>query len=660
MRTKKQLLALFIALIMAVGSITVFADGGGATTQPLPFTDVAATAWYYPHVRTVWENNLFIGTAPNTFNPQGTMTRAMFIQVFANIEGVDLSEYPNIFEPNRAITREEMAVMLHNYITIMDVDFPQTQDELPPFTDQESISEWAVYAVGVIQATGIIEGYPNGSFQPRNESTRAEVATIFARYLTVLAEMTDTADTEYFTLAIANITGQDNRHGTVTIVNRNAVTYDLPAGTNVTVRATAASGYEFDGWFSNVGGTGAAVSRNRNHTFTITADTNLFARFRIVPTDTSDGNETTPPPAFIAVTGITMTSANTVQEGTPLTLTATVAPNNATNRTIAWSVENAGATGATITSGNVLNTTAAGTVTVRATIANGATATTNFIQDFTVTVTAAPPATYTVTFNFNFSGAPANETRTVNSGQPVLSPPTYNCTGYTFIGWFDTSAATGGTEFETSASGTAVTANRTVYARWTPTTFNVTMTNDGNGTASTSHATTTAGTTVTITATPTNATTHQFYRWVVVSGGATLSSTTANPATFTMPTGNVEIRAEFELTPAGILANEMDRLINNGNPHNVPQPGSGVVQVVTGLQHRNGVLLEANVVAASSPSGIIAVLMDLLIGNLQMNIVTGGVGSPPVGDYVFNDVRLVHTASGEVSAPFTIIISITP
>jgi len=207
------------------------------------------------------------------------------------------------------------------------------------------------------------------------------------------------------------------------------------------------------------------------------------------------------------------------------------------------------------------------------------------------------------------------------------------------------------------AVGTDFTADFTINFAAT---YTVTMTDDGNGTASTDHTTATAGTTVTITATPASAD-YQFLQWVVVSGGVTLSSATTIPATFTMPANNVEIEAEFELTSLGItnlLANEVASLVN-GNPHNVPQPGSGVVQVVTGLQLPNGVLLETNVAAASSPSGIPAVLMDLLIGNLQMNVVTGGLGSPPVGDYVFNGVQLRHVASGELSAPFDITVNIS-
>jgi endo-1,4-beta-xylanase len=56
--------------------------------------------------------------------------------------------------------------------------------------------------------------------------------------------------------------------------------------------------------------------------------------------------------------------------GIPLTLSATVKPANATNRTIVWSVQDAGSTGATI-EGNVLTATSAGVVIILATIVGG-------------------------------------------------------------------------------------------------------------------------------------------------------------------------------------------------------------------------------------------------------------------------------------------------
>jgi len=91
--------------------------------------------------------------------------------------------------------------------------------------------------------------------------------------------------------------------------------------------------------------------------------------------------------AFVAVTGITgVPTTGTV--GTGLTLTGTVAPTSATNKTIVWSVTNASTTGATI-SGSTLTTTAAGTVTVRATITNGTAVGTPYTQDFSITINPA-------------------------------------------------------------------------------------------------------------------------------------------------------------------------------------------------------------------------------------------------------------------------------
>jgi len=94
-------------------------------------------------------------------------------------------------------------------------------------------------------------------------------------------------------------------------------------------------------------------------------------------------------PAFVAVTDI-IDVPTTATVDSALTLSGTVIPSNATNKTIVWSVQDAGSTGATITEGDILNTTAAGVVTVRATIINGTSASSNYLQDFDITVSEEP------------------------------------------------------------------------------------------------------------------------------------------------------------------------------------------------------------------------------------------------------------------------------
>ena len=87
---------------------------------------------------------------------------------------------------------------------------------------------------------------------------------------------------------------------------------------------------------------------------------------------------------FVPVTNIT-NIPDTAIASTPLSLISIVNPSNATNKTIVWSVQSAGTTGATV-SGNTLNAKTAGTVTITATITNGKTVDTDYTQDFIIKV----------------------------------------------------------------------------------------------------------------------------------------------------------------------------------------------------------------------------------------------------------------------------------
>ncbi len=94
-----------------------------------------------------------------------------------------------------------------------------------------------------------------------------------------------------------------------------------------------------------------------------------------------------PPVEYVAVSDITGVPTEGIV-GEDITLTGTVAPDNATNKTIVWTVADAGETGAAI-DGNVLKTTGAGTVKVTATITNGKTESENYVKDFTLTIKEA-------------------------------------------------------------------------------------------------------------------------------------------------------------------------------------------------------------------------------------------------------------------------------
>jgi mannan endo-1,4-beta-mannosidase len=103
---------------------------------------------------------------------------------------------------------------------------------------------------------------------------------------------------------------------------------------------------------------------------------------------TKDFNITVVPVGtFIAVQDITLADKGPAVAGEGFTLSGDVTPSTATNKTIVWTVNADGGTGAAIT-GDTLTAAAAGTVTVTATITNGASATTNYTKEFTITVEA--------------------------------------------------------------------------------------------------------------------------------------------------------------------------------------------------------------------------------------------------------------------------------
>jgi len=149
----------------------------------------------------------------------------------------------------------------------------------------------------------------------------------------------------------------------------------------------------------------------------------------------NEGNGETSEP-YVAVTSITGVPS-TVMTNEELTLTGTVNPSNATNKTITWTIKDQSGTNS-ILNGNKLIAAKDGTVKVTATITNGKTENINYMQDFDITVTQYVGITHTVTFNLNggnINGNTANVVRTVNQGSHAVAPENPSKTGYVFSSW---------------------------------------------------------------------------------------------------------------------------------------------------------------------------------------------------------------------------------
>ena len=161
--------------------------------------------------------------------------------------------------------------------------------------------------------------------------------------------------------------------------------------------------------------------------------------------------------------------------------------------------------------------------------------------DAEVTVGEGTPlADCTITFNAG-GGSGSMDSVTVNAGTIYILP----ACGFTapadqeFKAW-----EIGGTEYKVGDSYTVL-VDTEIKALWensviTPTTYTVTVSNDGNGTASASHAKTAAGTEITLTATPQIG--YHFKGWQVESPAGLVITNNK----FTMPDGNVDVKAIFE------------------------------------------------------------------------------------------------------------------
>ena len=187
------------------------------TDSGLPFIDVAANAWYYDAVAYAYENGLMSGTASNLFSPNATTTRGMIVTMLYRLEGeprvttgsafndVDAAMYyadaiawanangivtgydEATFGPNDAITREQMAAILYRYAQYKAYRTTASAD-LSGYVDADAVSAYALPALQWASAEGLVTGTSSTTLTPDGSATRAQVATIFMRFMEDVAE----------------------------------------------------------------------------------------------------------------------------------------------------------------------------------------------------------------------------------------------------------------------------------------------------------------------------------------------------------------------------------------------------------------------------------------------------------------------------------------
>lgn len=180
--------------------------------KPLPFLDISKTDWCYNAVKFVYNNGYILGFNSTRYGPGEKLTRGMIVTILSRIENgtptnsecnyIDVAEgefytepvkwatevgivqgyVDGTFRPNKAITREELAIVLRNYTRYKGGEVELTAD-LSGFNDGDTVSDFAQEAIEWAVARGVITGYAHdNTLKPQGTCTRDVAAEMIYKY----------------------------------------------------------------------------------------------------------------------------------------------------------------------------------------------------------------------------------------------------------------------------------------------------------------------------------------------------------------------------------------------------------------------------------------------------------------------------------------------
>ncbi len=165
--------------------------------------------WAENYIEDLQKKGIVNGDDSGKFNPDNQITRAEFIAMVTRSMNLAKVPYKDVysdvkdsdwysecilqalsagiiskdvfFRPNAPITREEMAKIISE-ANNLNAYYSASEEHLKDYIDSNVISKWAKEYVSLITQSGLMKGRDNG-FCPRDNSTRAEAATVISRML---------------------------------------------------------------------------------------------------------------------------------------------------------------------------------------------------------------------------------------------------------------------------------------------------------------------------------------------------------------------------------------------------------------------------------------------------------------------------------------------
>lgn len=304
------------------------AQGSPAPSGGSQFSDVAEDAWYYGAVTALYEAGVVSGMGDGVFAPDDVLTREMGITMLARAFGLT----------------------------------PSNMEAYARFADSGAVSTWARSAVSALTERGYVSGTGDNQCAPGKALTRGEMAKLLVTVFegekakpapTVPGDTEGTDETNPVITLSYSPTGTTSGTVTVTVKvtsdsevtyigmrsSSSGATYSSNEGfTEIT--KTSKFSVTSNGWYAV-----CALDKDKNFNYKLIQITNIRSSGGGGGGGGGSGN--------VAVTGVTISGTVAVGD----TLTANVAPSNATSVTYAWYVSDTNAnTGGTAIDGATSNT----------------------------------------------------------------------------------------------------------------------------------------------------------------------------------------------------------------------------------------------------------------------------------------------------------------
>lgn len=201
-------------------------DSGGATysgsvvvtvtadTKTSSFTDMANYSWASPSVEYLYANGVVYGTGNGEFSPGASITRGSFMLMlnrafhFSASGGAGFADVPagsvyadavkiaqalgiaqgsgSNFYPTRPLSRQQAAVFLARAMRADGWTISTgSRSELSAFSDSAAVSDYAVNDLASMVRLGVFQGDSSGRLNPQAPLTRAQMAVILCRAITL-------------------------------------------------------------------------------------------------------------------------------------------------------------------------------------------------------------------------------------------------------------------------------------------------------------------------------------------------------------------------------------------------------------------------------------------------------------------------------------------